>query len=306
MHMKFSMIIETEKLSRRFGAVMAVNQVNLQVPLGSIYGFLGPNGAGKTTTIRMLLGLITPSHGKIRMFGAPFTRRNWQTLERVGALVETPSLYPNLTGRENLEACRRLVGAPHENINEVLESVKLTHDANRVVKGYSQGMRQRLAIAMALLNKPALLMLDEPTNGLDPAGIQEMRETIRELPNRQGVTVFLSSHLLGEVEQVADHIGIIQEGRMLFQGSLKSLQAQRNPILHLGSDQPDRAQQLLLDAGWRVRRNGKPGLLVEVNGNSDAALINKQLLTQNIKVFQLQIDQPDLEDIFLQLTQTKD
>jgi lantibiotic transport system ATP-binding protein len=306
MHLKFNYIIETEKLTRWFSDVLAVEQVDLQVPLGSVYGFLGPNGAGKTTTIRMLLGLITPNRGEIRLFGMPYTRRNWQALARVGALVESPSLYPNLTGWENLEVSRRLIEAPYENIKEVLDSVKLTRDANRLVKGYSQGMRQRLGIAMAMLNKPALLILDEPTNGLDPAGIQEMRETIRELPNRQGVTVFLSSHLLGEVEQVASHIGIIHKGRLIFQGSLKDLQAQRNPILHLGSDQPDRAQQILLDAGWRVRRNGKPGLLVEVNGDSDAALINKQLMTQNIKVFQLNIDQPDLEDIFLQFTQPKD
>jgi ABC-type multidrug transport system ATPase subunit len=306
MYSKYNYIIETEKLTRCFGDVLAVELVDLQVPLGSVYGFLGPNGAGKTTTIRMLLGLIKPNRGKISLFGRPYTRRDWQALARVGALVETPSLYPNLTGRENLEVCRRLIQAPYENIAEVLESVKLTRDANRLVKGYSQGMRQRLGIALAMLSKPALLILDEPTNGLDPAGIQEMRETIRELPNRQGVTVFLSSHLLGEVEQVASHIGIIHKGRLIFQGSLKELQAQRNPILHLSSDQPDRAQQILLDAGWRVRRNGKPGLLVEVNGDSDAALINKQLMTQNIKVFQLNIDQPDLEDIFLQFTQPKD
>ncbi len=306
MQLKFNYIIETEKLTRWFGDVLAVEQVDLQVQLGSVYGFLGPNGAGKTTTIRMLLGLITPNRGNIRLFGMPYTRRNWDALARVGALVESPSLYPNLTGWENLEVSRRLIDAPHENIKAALDSVKLTRDANRLVKGYSQGMRQRLGIALAMLNKPALLILDEPTNGLDPAGIQEMRETIRELPSRQGVTVFLSSHLLGEVEQVASHIGIIHKGRMLFQGSLKDLQAQRNPILHLGSDQPDRAEQILLDAGWRVRRNGKPGLLVEVNGDSDAALINKQLMTQNIKVFQLNIDQPDLEDIFLQFTQSKD
>lgn len=302
---KFNFIIETEKLTRCFGAVVAVNQVDLRVPLGSVYGFLGPNGAGKTTTIRMLLGLISPHYGKIHLFGRPFTRQNWQIFAQVGALVEAPSLYPNLTGRENLEVSRRLFNAPRKNIDEVLESVNLTRDANRLVKGYSQGMRQRLGIALALLNKPVLLILDEPTNGLDPAGIQEMREMIRGLPSQQGVTVFLSSHLLGEVEQVASHIGIIHQGKMIFQGSLKELQAQRNPILHLGCDQPDHAEQLLLDAGWRVRRNGKPGLLVEVNGNSDASLINKQLMTQNIKVFQLNIDQPDLEDIFLQFTQTE-
>jgi ABC-2 type transport system ATP-binding protein len=305
MPVKHDFIIETEKLSRRFGQVAAVNQVDLQVPPGSVYGFLGPNGAGKTTTIRMLLGLINPDAGQIRLFGSPFTRHNWPTLAKIGALVETPSLYPNLTGRENLEALRRLIKAPRENIDDVLDNVRLEHDANRPVRGYSMGMRQRLAIAMALLNKPALLILDEPTNGLDPAGIQEMRETIRELPTRQGVTVFLSSHLLGEVEQMASHIGIIHEGRLLFQGSLVELQGQRNPILHLGSDQPERAQQILMEGGWRVRRNGRPGLLVEVNGNSDAAYINKQLLAQGLNVFQLQIDQPNLEDTFLQLTQSK-
>lgn len=303
--MKQDLIIETVELTRRFGFVMAVNQVNLQVPVGSIFGFLGPNGAGKTTTIRMLLGLVNPDCGEIRLFGRPFTRSNWQTLIQVGALVECPSLYPNLTGWENLEACRRLVNAPRQNVSEVLESVNLTDDADRVVKDYSLGMRQRLGIAIAMLNKPALLLLDEPTNGLDPAGIQEMREIIRELPNRQGVTVFLSSHLLSEIEQIADYIGIIHKGHLLFQGSLEELQSQRNPILHLGCNQPERAQQLLLDAGWRVRRNGTPGLLVEVNGNSDVAYINKQLLNQNIIVFHLQIDQPNLEDTFLQLTHSK-
>jgi ABC-2 type transport system ATP-binding protein len=298
-------IIQTNQLSRNFGKISAVNQINLEVPAGSVYGFLGPNGAGKTTTIRLLLGLIQPTFGSIKMFGHDLDSQNWQYLKKIGTMVESPSLYPNLTGRENLEVTRRLIGLPKNNIDMALDSVNMLQAGNRLVKEYSMGMRQRLGLALALINQPTLLILDEPTNGLDPAGIQEMRDMIRELPIKNGVTVFLSSHLLSEVEQTASHIGIIHEGHMLFQGSLESLRNERNPILHLGSDNPEQAAELLKQSGWKVRQNGKPGLLVEVNGNSDVAFINRKLNQANINVFQLSVQQPSLEDTFLQLTTTK-
>jgi ABC-2 type transport system ATP-binding protein len=212
--------IETEALTRAFGTRTAVEQLNLLVPAGGIYGFLGPNGAGKTTTIRMLLGLIRPDSGTVRVFGNQFER---SVLNRVGSLVETPSLYPHLTGRENLEVTRRLIGAAHDNVGRVLAIVRLTRDADRLVREYSLGSKQRLGLALALLNSPELLILDEPTNGLDPAGIHEMRELLRRMPVEHGVTVFLSSHLLSEVEQIAGSVGIIGDGRMLFQGSLAEL-----------------------------------------------------------------------------------
>lgn len=295
-------IIETSQLSRSFGKIHAVNKIDLKVPAGSVYAFLGPNGAGKTTTIRMLLGLIRPTQGKIMLFKQSFSMNHWQHFEKIGTMVESPSLYPNLTGRENMEVTRKLLNAPKENIDIALESVKMLESSNRLVKEYSMGMRQRLGLALALINQPALLILDEPTNGLDPAGIQEMRELIRSLPKHYGVTVFLSSHLLGEVEQIASHIGIIDEGRMLFQGSLEELQGKRNPVLNLGTDNPEKSSQILQESGWKVRQNGKPGLLVEVNGDSDVAFINRKLTRANINVFNLQVTQPNLEDTFLQLT----
>src|SRR4029450_5602615 len=217
-------IVETRALTRRFGARIAVLNAGPRVPEAGIYGFLGPNGAGKTTTIRMLLGLIRPDEGEVRLFGRPLAGHHRELMRSVGALVETPSLYAHLTGEENLEVARRLVGGPRANIGEALAIVRLTQDAGRRVREYSLGMRQRLGLAPAAPNRPRLLILDEPSNGLDPAGIQEMRGLLRRLAREQGITVFLSSHLLGEIEQVADHIGIIHEGRLLFQGTLGTLQ----------------------------------------------------------------------------------
>src|SRR5262245_29498458 len=212
--------IETSGLTRRFGSQLAVDDLNLLVPAAGVYGFLGPNGAGKTTAIRMLLGLIRPDAGEVRLFGQSLKANHRALMSRVGALVEAPSLYPHLTGRENLEVTRRLLGSPRNRIDRALETIKLTRDANRRVREYSLGMRQRLGLALALLNQPELLILDEPTNGLDPAGIHEMRDLLCRLPAELGLTVFLSSHLLSEVEQIASHIGIIQARRLLFQGTL--------------------------------------------------------------------------------------
>jgi len=275
--------------------------VSFRAETGQVVGLLGPNGAGKTTVIRMLLGLIRPDAGEVRLFGQPLRSNHRSSMSRVGALVEAPSLYPHLTGRENLEVTRRLLGSPRNLIDLALETVRMTRDADRRVREYSLGMRQRLGLALALLNQPDLLILDEPTNGLDPAGIHEMRDLIRRLPDEFGVTVFLSSHLLSEVEQIAGHIGIIHESKLLFQGSLAELQRKQQTELTVGVTRPDEAIDCLINAGWRVQR--RDGLLsVSAAVPEDAVKVNRLLVDQRLDVFHLALSQRSLEDIFLTLT----
>ncbi len=294
-------LIQTYGLSRRFGAQLAVDELNLLVPAGGVYGFLGPNGAGKTTAIRMLLGLIRPTAGEVQMFGLPLNANRQSLMGRVGALVESPSLYPHLTGRENLEVTRRLIASPRNLVDVALKSMNLTKDADRRVREYSLGMRQRLGLALALLNKPDLLILDEPTNGLDPAGIHEMRALIRRMPEEFGVTVFLSSHLLSEVEQIASHIGIIHEGKLLFQGPLAELQNKQRIQLNVGVKQPAEAIDCLTKAGWEVHQ--VDGMLsVSARTSDDAVAINSLLVEHRIDVFHLALAQASLEEIFLTLT----
>ncbi len=217
--------VSTRGLTKRFGGVVAVSDVALEVPLRCVYGFLGPNGAGKTTTIRMLLGLVRPTAGEVHILGLPMPASRREVLARVGAVVEQPTLYPHLTGVENLELKRRLMGAPPSSIHHALEIVGMTAHAGRLVAKYSTGMRQRMGIATALLGSPDLLILDEPTNGLDPSGIEGLRRLIRELADRLDATVFVSSHNLGEIEQIADHVGILHEGRLVLQGPLAPMRA---------------------------------------------------------------------------------
>ena len=295
-------MIETRRLTRRFGARLAVDDLNLQAPEAGIYGFLGPNGAGKTTAIRMLLGLIRPDAGEVHLFGEPLAANRQSLMRRVGALVEAPSLYPHLTGRENLEVTRRMLGAPRAFIGPALEVVDLARDADRRVREYSLGMRQRLGLALALLNKPELLILDEPTNGLDPAGIHEMRDLLRRLPAEFGVTVFLSSHLLSEVEQTASHIGIIHEGRLLFQGTLSELQDAHKARLTVGVNQSEQAVQCLTAAGWGVQTLPDGMLSISATSAEEAIRVNQLLVGQRLEVFHLAPAQVSLEDIFLTLT----
>ncbi len=300
--MKMDMAITTTGLTRRFGALTAVETLDLDVPQGSVYGFLGPNGAGKTTTIRMLLGLLRPTDGDVRILGKSLQLQRQDILRQVGALVESPSLYSHLTGRENLELTRRLVGGTQAQIDRALKIARLTKAADRLVKTYSLGMQQRLGLALALLREPELLILDEPTNGLDPAGIREMRDLICRLPEEQGITIFLSSHLLSEVEQMATHIGIINQGRLLFQGPKDALQAQVSDYLALECDQPQQAKRVLAQTGWTIQSNGQRRLVITANGYADAAMINSQLVQQGISVYHLKLEHPTLEDIFFSLT----
>jgi ABC-type multidrug transport system ATPase subunit len=298
-------IIQTQHLTRRFGQVVAVSELELAVPKGCVYGFLGPNGAGKTTTIRMLLGLIRPNKGTVRLFGENLNGNRIEVLRQVGSLVEAPSLYPNLTGRENLKLLALLLDLPDEEINRVLDIVQMEAAANRLVRGYSTGMRQRLGLAGALLGRPALLILDEPTNGLDPAGIQEMRHLLRGLPEAFGVTIFLSTHLLNEVEQIATQIGIINNGKLIFQGSPEKLQTRLSGNAILEVDNPNRARQILTGMGWQVSQNGDHSLSIVSNDEKTLAKANAQLVAQGIEVYHLSQEKRSLEEIFLSLTTTE-
>jgi lantibiotic transport system ATP-binding protein len=300
------LLIQTTGLTRRFGKEVAVDALDLHVPAGSVYGFLGPNGAGKTTTIRMLLGLIKPSAGEVRLFGRRLGDDRIDLLQRVGALVEAPSLYPHLSGRENLEVTRRLRGLDPAAVERALALTGLSGAANKLVRAYSMGMRQRLALALALMPDPILLVLDEPTNGLDPAGIHEIRQLIISLPKEHGITVFLSSHLLGEVEQVASHLGILQRGKLLFQGELPLLQARRRSHLVVGSPRLGEVRQLLEAGGWQVLPSANGILRVAASSGAEAARANQLLVNAGLPVEHLSLEQPSLEEIFLSLTHEVD
>ena len=214
--MAASAIVQTHNLTKTYEGIHRVDQVHLQVEEGEIYGFLGPNGAGKTTTLKMLLGLVKPSKGDIEIFGKSLKRHRSTILQRTGSLIESPSYYGHLTGLENMKVMQRLRNVPDQNVEEALRIVRLENQKNKKAEQYSLGMKQRLGIAMSLLAFPKLLILDEPTNGLDPAGIGEIRELIKSLPKRYGMTVLISSHLLSEIDQIATSVGIISEGKLLF------------------------------------------------------------------------------------------
>ena len=295
------MVIETNALTRRYGKRTAVDRVDLCVPRGEIYGFLGPNGAGKTTTIRMLLGLIRPTAGTVRLFGENFHRHRMSVLRRVGSLVEAPSYYGHLTGAENLEVVRRLLGAPKKRIAEALEIVRLTEAADRPVKGYSLGMKQRLGIAIALLGHPELLILDEPTNGLDPAGIQEMRRLIKDMPRQYGMTVLVSSHLLSEIDQIATQVGIIHEGRLIFQDRIEALRQKSGPRTAIGVDRMREARAVLEGSGWRPHI--EDGLLwLDETEPEQVSRVNALLVKNGFSVYRLEEVKPSLEKVFLELT----
>jgi lantibiotic transport system ATP-binding protein len=291
-------------LTRRFDGGHGVIDLNLIVPAGGIYAFLGPNGAGKTTTIRLLLGLLRPQAGRIELFGQNIERMHAKALTEVGALVETPSLYPHLSGRDNLEITRRLLNAPRQRIDAVLDRVSLSGDAQRKVGTYSLGMRQRLGLALALLNEPKLLILDEPGNGLDPAGTQDMRDLVRSLSADSGITVFLSSHLLTEVEQVASHIGVLRGGRLCYQGRLDALREQLRGRILLQSATPISALSRLQALGEQARRIDDGRIEIAEPRRDDAQLL-QVLVAAGEGISSFHRERPTLETIFFKLTQSK-
>ena len=294
--------VTTIGLCKRYGSETCVDHLALKVPQGAVYGFLGPNGAGKTTTLKMLLGLVHPSAGNVRLLGHELTpRTRLAVLREVGSLIESPSYYGHLTARENLEIVRRLRGLPAEEIDEALRTVRLDGQPKKPVSHFSLGMKQRLGIAAALMGRPRLLLLDEPTNGLDPSGIQEMRELIRSLPSRYGMTVIVSSHLLGEIDQMADHVGVIRQGRLVFQGTMSGLHGMSAARLALRTQDNARARSLLPAA-----RSEGEWLLLDAMSDSEAARVSLKLAGAGIGLVRMEQRETSLEDIFLRLTGTEE
>ena len=295
-------IIETHDLCKQYGNALRVAHLDLNVPEGSVYGFLGPNGAGKSTTLKMILGLVQPTAGSIRVLGKQMNRANrLAVLRQVDSLIESPSYYGHLTGEENLRIVQTLRGVPEKSIREVLQIVRLDGQRGKKVAHYSLGMKQRLGLAAALLGYPRLLILDEPTNGLDPAGIQEMRELIRSLPGRFGMTVVVSSHLLSEIDQMADHVAIIREGELVFQDSLEVLHGHSRHHLALRTSNNAVARSLL--AGQSVTCREEEGyLILPILPDETAAQLTRFLAENRLGVVRLEERQKSLEDIFLELT----
>lgn len=294
-------IVQTKNLSKRFGKDEAVIGLNMNIRKGEIYGFLGPNGAGKTTTIRMLLGLMKPTSGSVHILGKDLTTERLSILKEVGSLVENPSYYPHLTAYENLEALRIILGVPKRKIPEVLEIVRLSDVGNKKVKDFSLGMKQRLGIAAALLHDPSLLILDEPTNGLDPSGIIEIRNLIKRLPAETGMTILLSSHLLSEIDQMATRVGIVSNGELIFQDSIEALRmyAQQNIVIKVNDS--EKAWRSLLGKGIQSEWQDGNILLSEISNQQVAEVIH-MLVQDGFSVFRVEEDKKSLEDIFLQMT----
>ena len=295
-------VIETKALCKQYGPHTAVDHVELHVPQGCVYGFIGPNGAGKSTTMKMLLGLIHPTAGRVRLLGQELTEKSrLPLLRQTGSLIESPAGYLHLTAQENLEIVADLKGVPHKDISRVLDIVHLTQDRNRRVGQYSLGMKQRLGIAMALLGSPKLLILDEPTNGLDPAGIQEMRALIRNMPAATGATVLISSHLLGEMEQMVEQVGIIDHGHILFEGPLTELQRHSRGNVTLRLLDPAKAAPILRANGLTAHGDSCVVTLPPLQDALLADLVQK-LAACGAGVVELTPHTKTLEEIFLSLT----
>lgn len=297
--------LQTRGLTRRFGTRTAVDDVSLTVPARSVYGFLGRNGAGKTTTLKLLLGLLRPDAGTAFIDGIDVARDRLSAARRVGALLEAHGYYLHLSGRRNLDLARRLLRLPVDEIDRVLEATGLREHADRRVSDYSLGMRQRLGLARAMLGSPPVLVLDEPTNGLDPEGIADMRRFLRELPERSGATVLLSSHLLGEIEQIATHVGILSRGRLVLEGELAALTAGMASEVWLETDQNARAAELAQSRGWRVAP-GDGGLCLRSAGGEEArdarAALNRTLVEAGIAVQVLAPRRTSLEALYRSAT----
>jgi ABC-type multidrug transport system ATPase subunit len=300
-------IIQTQGLDFYFKDFKALDQVSLNVPRGSIYGFLGPNGAGKTTTIRVLLDLFHPKRGQVSLFGKELLDHREEILGKIGALIENPSIYKHLSGRQNLEVVRKMVGGKKERVDEVLKIVRLVDNADKKAKNYSLGMCQRLGLAAALLTDPELLILDEPTNGLDPSGIIEMRELILRLNKEHGKTIFLSSHILSEIEKLATDVAIIDQGKILYEGKLEGLKNEGNNLqLKVELDQVDTATKVLEKQGFVISEAYHNGLLLSIKTRQEIAEINQLLVASGVQVYQLSSSQENLEAVFLNLTKKLD
>jgi lantibiotic transport system ATP-binding protein len=296
-------LLETRNLFHSFSNdEIVLKGISLRVEAGSIYGFLGPNGAGKTTTLRLILGLLRKQEGSIEIFGKEFEKHRVESLRRIGSLIESPSIYSHLTAEENLRLLQKVYRCPRSRIEEVLSLVALADTGKKKAGNFSLGMKQRLSIAVALLNSPSLLVLDEPTNGLDPSGMIEIRELLRALNRDHGITILISSHLLSEIDRLVSHIGIIHKGEMMFQGTLDELkdkQQQSVSVVFETSDSSrtaDVLRAMRLDPRCTNGRCELPALPKET-----VADINRQLVLKGIDVYEVSVVKNDLERIFIDL-----
>lgn len=295
-------IVRTYQLTKRYNSRTVVDAINLQVPEGSVYGFIGPNGSGKSTTMKMLLSLVTPTSGGVQVMGRTMDRSTRQALlQHIGSLIEAPPGYQHLTGAENMKIVQRTLGLPDAAMIEAVAAVRMQDQMNKRVRNYSLGMKQRLGIAMALARRPRLLVLDEPTNGLDPAGIEEMRHLIRALANH-GTSVMVSSHILGEVDKVADVIGIISSGSLVFQGTRNDLLKTSAPDVLIETSHPDHAASALR------RRSNIPATvdrgrlrLPGFDQHATAGVV-KELVNVGAPIYSVYRDEQRLEDVFMALT----
>ncbi|HEL2474525.1 TPA: ATP-binding cassette domain-containing protein [Streptococcus suis] len=296
-------VIKLKKLKKNFKGVASVDLERLTVRKGEIYGFLGPNGAGKTTTMKMILSLIEPTSGSIEVMNAPINKSN-DCLKYIGSMIEEPSYYPNLTGYENLLVFQKMLGFKEENILKTLELVGLSEEKNRkkLVKAYSLGMKQRLALAFALVKEPQILLLDEPTNGLDPSGIHEIRELIIRLAKEAGLTIFISSHILSEIEQIADRVGIINHGRLVYEGEIEKINA-NNWVEIEGKFDIEKLKNLFGDS-FSNRKVEYTAKLIKIwnTDNEQIANIVRSLVELDFPIFRVEHRKENLEDIFLELT----
>jgi len=299
--MNNDIVLYTGHLTKRFKTVVAVENLNLSIRRGDIFGFLGPNGSGKSTTIRMLLGLIRPTNGEIKLFNRSLENNRKDILGRIGALVEKPSFYNYLSGRRNLEIFAGLTNShpDHRDIDRVLDIVALLHRGNDKVKTYSQGMKQRLGVAQALLGNPELIILDEPTAGLDPKGIKEIRRLILQLA-QQGLTVFLSSHILHEVEQMCRNMAIINKGRLVVQGGVEDLLNSGSEIFSVKVDRPEEAVDLLKSREWVEAVKAFSGTITVKIKEQQVPVMTQLLVQSGFQIFAIQ-PQRSLEDYFLSL-----
>lgn len=295
------LILETKELTKIYKGQTIVNKLNLQIKRGEIFGFLGPNGAGKTTSIRMMLGLIRPTSGNVFIFNEEFTANRIKILSKIGSLIEKPSYYPKMTGFENLEICRRILNIDDKKrVDKVLDIVKLQHAKDKKVKNYSLGMKQRLGIATSLINNPDFLILDEPTNGLDPEGIHEIRTLIKQMAEDRGITIMLSSHLLSEIEQIATNIGIINKGELLFQGSLDSIKKNNSQKLIIKVNETDRAIKILNSNNINCIELNKYIYIDNIEPNI-TLIVQRLLLSANITITHLEDNNTSLEKIYLDI-----
>jgi ABC-2 type transport system ATP-binding protein len=294
--------IETVDLNYHFGKQLVVKNLAMKVPIGSIYGFLGPNGAGKTTTIKILLNLLKSPADKVFIFGKEINSNRIACLKQMGALVEQPAIYGHLSGKENLVNRCILLGIKKSKAEEMLNLVGLSEAANKKAGQYSLGMKQRLGIALAMVSDPELLLLDEPTNGLDPNGIIEIRNLMMELTTKHAKTILVSSHLLAEIERTATHVGIINKGEMLFQGTIGDLHDLSKATIKIETNDAKKASEILINNNINLLHSEKNTLTVEFENKEKMGELNTILVNNGLTVYSISKANKDLENLFLDIT----